>query len=172
MKNRTSLFLIISLVATFLFVSIIPNYAQLSNNSFESLLNVEYSKSANNNVAFTIKPNKKRISKRRPHYVYGSVIVQKSGQMSSVVTIKSNHFFWGFTGGMKISFYDNRNNVICEVITRGWGVNGRGERTETWKAKIPTWVVESTKKATAKPVRRSSSTTEVLIAKALKSLTD
>ena len=115
---------------------------------------------ARHNVAFSIPANKARIFPgSKPFRVYGTVIVTHDGKVSSNITTHSNHFLLGFTGALKITFYDEDHTAIYEVVSKSHGVNRESSRINFWSTDIPKWVVYFSQFASAEGVRNSTDKT-------------
>ncbi|MBW1294972.1 hypothetical protein [Aquimarina litoralis] len=116
---------------------------------------------AQNNVAVTIPPNCNRIS-GKSFRCCGTVIVYWNGTITSTVQTSSNRW-QGFTGAMKITFFDSASQPIYEIMTPSYGVNGESSRNDRWSSTIPDWVLNNAKTASAQGVHNSSNRTGKLI---------
>jgi hypothetical protein len=116
---------------------------------------------AQNNVAVTIQPNCNRIS-GKSFRCCGTVIVYWNGKITSTVQTSSNRW-QGFTGAMKITFFDESNQPIYEIMTPSYGVNGESSRNDSWSSTVPDWVLKNAKTASSQGVHNSSNRTGKLI---------
>lgn len=116
---------------------------------------------AQNSVAVTIPPNCNRIS-GKSFRCCGTVIVYWNGKITSTVQTSSNRW-QGFTGAMKITFFDKDGQPIYEIMTPSYGVNGESSRNDSWSSTVPDWVLKNAKTASSQGVHNSSNRTGKLI---------
>lgn len=116
---------------------------------------------AQNEVAVSISPNCNRIS-GKSFRCCGTVIVYWNGKITSNIQTSSNRW-QGFTGAIKITFFDNANVPIYEITTPSYGVNGESSRTDSWSDTVPKWVLNSAKTASSEGIHNSSNRTGKLI---------
>lgn len=114
-----------------------------------------------NEVVFNIPKNCNRI-RGKSWRCCGTVIVQSNGRISSHITTSSNRW-QGFTGALKITFYDRKNRAIYEIMTPSYGVNGKSSRNDKWRSSVPKWVIQHSRKARSEGVHNSSNRTGKLI---------
>lgn len=108
-------------------------------------------------VKFNIPENCNRIS-GKSWRCCGKVIVNWNGTMSSQIHTSSNRL-QGFTGAIRIIFYDSNENAIYEVHTPSYGINGESSRWSSWNAQLDDWVVQTSQYAYAEGIHTSSNRT-------------
>ncbi|WP_299335029.1 hypothetical protein [uncultured Psychroserpens sp.] len=113
------------------------------------------------NVKFNIPENCNRIS-GKSWRCCGKVIVNWDGSMSSQIHTSSNRW-QGFTGAIRIIFYDSNQNAIYEVHTPSYGVNGESSRWASWNAQVDDWVIQTSQYASAEGIHKSSNRTGYFI---------
>lgn len=116
---------------------------------------------AQNDVAVTIKPNCNRIS-GKSFRCCGTVIVYWNGNITSNVQTSSNRW-QGFTGAIKITFFDKNDKPIYEITTPSYGVNGESSRTDKWSSTIPKWVLQNAKYANSQGIHNSTNRTGKIV---------
>lgn len=131
--------------------------SSLSNNTNERLVFTLKKVNDNNNIKGTVSENCNRI-KGKSWRCCGKVIIFWDGKMKSYIHTSSNRL-QGFTGAMRIIFYDANNEPIYEVHTPSYGVNGESDRWDNWSSSVNDWVIQNSYFASAEGIHKSSNRT-------------
>lgn len=108
-------------------------------------------------VKWNISENCNRISEKSWRCC-GNIIIYWDGTMTSQIHTSSNRL-QGFTGAIKITFYDGQQRAIYEVHTPSYGVNAESSRWDSWSARLDDWVLNTAQYASAEGIHKSSNRT-------------